>query len=204
MIRCLLAVSLLALSLPGASAETVSKSYSYFSVRGTTLEQLDDELQRRGPRVKTTGQRHPGATQMQFRTRLGYAEKNGRCRVTEAKVTVEAKVILPRWRQRARADHDTRLVWDALSSDIKRHENHHVEIARDYARRIERKLLRLGRHRDCNAAAAKAKATVDQLLAKHDRAQTKFDQVESKNFEKRLLRLMRQRAKMIQSGEISG
>lgn len=204
MLRCILAASFIALSLPGASAETVSKSYSYFSVRGTTLEQLDDELQRRGPRVKTTGQRHPGATQMQFRTRLGYGEKDGRCLVTEAKVTVEAKVILPRWRQRARADQDTRLVWDALSSDIKRHENHHVEIARDYARQIERKMLRLGRHKDCSVAAAKAKQAVDQLLAKHDRAQMKFDQVESKSFEKRLLRLMRQRAKMIQSGEISG
>lgn len=204
MIRSILAASLIALSVPGASAETVSKSYSYFSVRGTTLEQLDDELQRRGPRVKTTGQRHPGATQMQFKTRLDYAEKDGRCRVSDAKVTVEAKVILPRWRQRARADQDTRLVWDTLSSDIKRHENHHVEIARDYAQQIERKLLRLGRYKDCNAAAAKAKLTVDRLLEKHDRAQTKFDQVESKTFEKRLLRLMRQRAKMIQSGEISG
>lgn len=204
MIRCILAALLIALTPPGASAETVAKSYSYFSVGGTTLEQLDVELQRRGPRVKTTGQRHPGATQMQFRTRLGYEEKGGRCRVSEVKVTVEAKVILPRWRQRNRADQDTRLVWDALSSDIKRHENQHVEIARHYARQIERKLLRLGRHKDCNAAAAKAKLAVDKLLAKHDRAQTKFDQAESKTFEKRLLRLMRQRARMIESGEISG
>jgi len=204
MIRCLLVVSLVALSLPSASAETLQKSYSYFSVGGTTLEQLDDELQRRGPRVKTTGQRHPGATQMQFRTKLGYVEKDGRCRITEANVAVEAKVILPRWRQRARADQDTRLVWDALSGDIKRHEDQHVKIARDYARQLERRLLRLGRHKDCQAAAARAKATVDQVLAKHEQAQAKFDQVESRNFEKRLLRLMKQRARMIQSGEVSG
>jgi predicted secreted Zn-dependent protease len=165
---------------------------------------LEDQLNRRGPQVKTTGRRHPGATQMQFNTRLGYAEQGRYCRITEATVTVKAKVILPRWRQRGRAEQDVRLIWDTLSDDIKRHEEQHVMIARKYARDLERKLLRLGRQRSCAAATEKAKATADRLLAQHDRAQEKFDRNESANFEKRMLKLLRQRMRMIDAGEIAG
>ncbi len=143
--------------------------------------------------MKSTGRRHPGATQMQFNTRLGYAEKGGYCRVTEAIVTVKAKVILPRWRQRGKADQDVRLIWDTLSGDIKRHEEQHVLIAQSHARDLERKLLRLGRQKSCTIATQKAKMTADRLLDKHDKAQARFDEVESANFEKRMLKLLRAR-----------
>ena len=202
--RILLAASLLCLAAPPASAESLTKTYSYFSVGGTTLDELEDQLNRRGPKVKSTGRRHPGATQMQFNTRLGYTEKRGYCRITEANVTVKAKVILPRWRQRGRADQDVRLIWDTLSDDIKRHEEHHVDIARKHARQIERKLVRLGRQKSCAIAAEKAKATADRLLEKHDKAQAKFDRTESANFEKRLLKLMQRRINMIEAGKIAG
>ncbi len=204
MLRILLAASLIASTALPAASESVSKSYSYFSVGGTTLDELESELNKRGPKVKSTGQRHPGATRMQFNTRLGYLEKDGSCRVTEASVTVKAKVILPQWRQRARADSDARLVWDALSSDIKRHEEQHVSIARDYARQLERKLMRIGRQKDCKVAAQKAKTIADRTLDAHDKAQAKFDRLESANYEKRLLKLMRERMKLIEAGKIAG
>jgi predicted secreted Zn-dependent protease len=204
MIRILLAASLLGLMALPVSAESLTKTYSYFSVGGRTLDELEDQLNRRGPQVKSTGRRHPGATQMQFNTRLGYTEKNGSCRVTEASVTVKAKVILPRWRQRGKAEQDVRVIWDTLSGDIKRHEEQHVMIAQDHARELENKLLRLGRQKSCAVAGEKAKATADKVLAKHDRAQEKFDREESANFEKRMLKLLRQRMKMIEAGEIAG
>ena len=202
--RILLAASLLCLAAPPASAESLTKTYSYFSVGGTTLDELEDQLNRRGPKVKSTGRRHPGATQMQFNTRLGYTEKRGYCRITEANVTVKAKVILPRWRQRGRADQDVRLIWDTLSDDIKRHEEQHVVIARKHARQLERTLTRLGRQKSCAIAAEKAKATADRLLEKHDKAQAKFDRTESASFEKRLLKLMQRRINMIEAGKIAG
>ena len=80
MVRLLLATFLLGWAALSASAESLTKTYSYFSVGGTTLDELEDQLNRRGPKVKSTGRRHPGATQMQFKTRLGYTEKRGSCR----------------------------------------------------------------------------------------------------------------------------
>lgn len=184
-------------ALPAVAA-SMSKTYSYFSVDGTTLEQLETELTTRGPKVSTTGRRHAGATQMEFSTKLGYTEKGGYCRVSEAHVSVKAKVILPQWRQRAKASEDVRTVWDTLSSDIKRHEEGHLVIARNYARELEDALVRLDRQRSCAKVGEKAQATAARILDEHDKAQVKFDRIEGINFEDRMTRLLRYRMERMQ------
>lgn len=187
-----------------AAAANLNKTYSYFTIGGTTLDQLESELTTRGPQVKSTGRRHPGATQMQFTTKLGYAEKNGYCRVSQATVTVKARLILPRWGQRARAEQDVRTVWDTLSSDIKRHEEGHVVIAKNYAHDLEKALVKLGRKKSCDAAAEEARALAARMLDRHDRAQDEFDRIEGINFERRMLRLLRYRLERIEAGKIPG
>ena len=152
-----LILSALLCAIQPTQGASLSKTYSYFSIGGTTLDQIEAELSIRGPQVKSTGRRHPGATRMEFTTKLGYSESKGYCRISEVRVSVKAKVILPRWRQRSKADEDVRLIWDTLSSDIRRHEEGHVVIAKNHAREIEQKLKALYRQRNCQAAAEKAR-----------------------------------------------
>lgn len=189
---------MLGTAAPSAAAE-LSKTYSYFSIRGNTLDELEKELARRGPNVSTTGKRHPGATRMEFKTRLTYANTGKHCQVTAATVRVSAKVILPRWRPGRKASADTRFVWDTLASDIKRHEEAHVVIARNYGRKLEEALIRIGRERDCDQASAKAAKVTERILAQHDREQQRFDRAESAGFERRLLKLLEERLR--QRGE---
>ena len=202
--RILFAASLLGLTALPSMAANVSKTYSYFTVGGTTLDQLQAELSIRGPKVKSTGRRHPGATQMEFTTKLGYSENKGYCRISEATVSVKVKVILPSWRQRGKAEQDVRVVWDTLSSDIKRHEEGHVVIARNHARDLEQKLVALGRQKSCAALAEKAKLASAKVLAQHDKAQDQFDRVEGINFERRMQGLLRYRMERIEAGKLPG
>lgn len=202
--RILLAFSLIGLTAVPATAANLSKTYSYFTVGGTTLDQLETELASRGPKVKSTGRRHPGATQMEFSTKISYAEAKGYCRVQKATVTVKAKVILPRWGQRGKADPDVRVIWDTLSSDIKRHEESHVVIAKNHARELEQAIMGLRRQKTCGTIADKAKATSAKILARHDKAQERFDRVEGINFERRILRLLNYRMERIEAGKIPG
>ena len=198
--RLIIALLMAGLVFP-ANAANVVKSYSYFTIGGTTLDEIQDQLDRRGPKVKTTGRRHPGATQMEFTSRIGYAGGAKGCSIARATVTVKAKVILPRWTRPKRADGDVRLVWDTLASDIKRHEESHVLIAKSHARDLELALLKSGRQKDCKAAQAKAAEITQKILARHDRAQAEFDDVEGRNFESRILRLLRYRLQKIASGQ---
>lgn len=177
---------------PAASAN-LNKTYSYFSIGGATLDEIQTELSKRGPHVKSTGLRHPGATQMEFNSRVGYGQTADSCKIVSATVSVKAKVILPRWRRTAKADGDVRFIWSTLEADIKRHEESHVVIAKNHARELEQAILKIGRQKTCAIAAEKAQAMSDKILAKHDREQQRFDRVEGINFESRLIRLMRYR-----------
>jgi len=204
MIRFLFCVLISACMAVPAGAVNLVKTYSYFTVRGRTLDDIQNELSRHGPMVNTTGLRHPGATRMTFTTRIGYADEGKSCRIASAVVTTKVHVILPRWHPRGRTDKDVRIFWDTLAADIKRHEERHVEIAKQYGSELEKALLAIDRQDTCQLAAAKAKEVTARVLSDHDRAQAEFDRVEGMNFESRILRLLRYRIERVQSGQLPG
>lgn len=204
MLRTMILAAVLGGAILPAGAASLSKTYSYFTIGGQTLDDIEEELAIRGPQLKSTGKRHPGATRMEFTTRIGYGEVKDYCRVAEARVTVKANVILPRWRQRAKAERDVRLIWDTLSADIKRHEESHVVIAKNHARELEEALKALPRQKSCALVAEKVKALTASVLKKHDEAQDRFDRIEGKSFEKRMMRLLEYRLQQIEAGRIPG
>lgn len=207
-----------------ANAATIQRTYSYFSIGGTTLDEIQANLEKYGPHVESTGSRHPGATRIEFRSRIGYEQTapssnmgrllfamqgldrlfepgvfrdryraSSHCRIRSADVTVTAKVILPRWRRNSAAASDVRLIWETLESDIRRHEESHVVMAKNHGRLLEEELRKVGRQASCDAAAQKADEVTRMVLAMHEREQQRFDRIESKNFEKRLLNLLKYR-----------
>ncbi len=92
-------VFLLLCAIPAtAMAEPIiNKTYSYFRIGGRTAEDLDKELENRGPLTRGTGHRHPGATEIKFGGDVTYVESGGRCSVGGARVTLRTHIILPRW-----------------------------------------------------------------------------------------------------------
>lgn len=180
-----------ALPTMAAAEPIINKSYSYFRIGGRTAEDLDKELEKRGPMTKATGHRHPGATEIKFGGDVTYVEKAGRCSVGGAKVTLRTRIILPRWTNRKRASADVGFIWDTLSNDIKRHEERHAEIARNHARQLERELLSLSSARSCDTLEKQVAETTRRILESHDSEQLRFDQVESANFDARMTRLLK-------------
>ena len=93
MMKCLFAFLAVA-GLPlSAEAASLTKTYTYFSIGGRTLDEIEAELVKRGPQVNSTGIGHPGATEMEFTTRITYAGGSRGCEIVEASVKVEAEVI---------------------------------------------------------------------------------------------------------------
>ncbi|WP_066178515.1 DUF922 domain-containing Zn-dependent protease [Hoeflea olei] len=189
-----LVAAVLALCLaagPGAAEPLIKKSYSYFKVSGQTIEDLESEFSKLGPMLQDTGNRHAGATRIKLGGSIDYESRKGRCRVIDAKVTLETHLILPRWNDRKRASPDMALVWDTLSSDIKRHEERHAEIARNYARELERALEALRPQRDCERMQARADAVTQRIIKRHAADQDRFDRVEAASYQRRMERLLR-------------
>ncbi|NTF07543.1 DUF922 domain-containing protein [Agrobacterium rubi] len=183
------------LTLPqSADAEAVmTKSFSYFSIGGRTAEDLDHELSHRGPMTKATGARHPGATEIKFGGEITYVEKDRKCGVGTVEVKLHTKILLPRWTNRRRTTADLALIWDTLSADIKRHEERHAEIARNYARTLDKRLQSLRPQDSCEEMQALVTETTQEVMNAHDKDQMRFDVVESKNFDARMSRLLTHR-----------
>jgi predicted secreted Zn-dependent protease len=118
----------------------------------------------------------------------------GRCRVSDVTVKLETNLTLPRWTDQAEADRKAKLVWLTLSSDIKRHEERHAEIARQYARKLEKTLEALYPERNCQRMEAKVDATSKRIIEEHAADQQRFDRVEAASFERRMLRMLRFKA----------
>jgi predicted secreted Zn-dependent protease len=176
-----------------AHAADISKKYNYFAVYGKTAEDLDREIAKRGPKLKLTGTRHPGATSMEFDIKTKFMSDGKYCKLANAYVALDLKLTLPTWKNRKTADADMAIMWDTLSSDIKRHEERHAIIARNYALELERKLEGLPRKKDCKLVQASAEKLADEILKAHAKAQADFDKVEAINFEARLARLLEYR-----------
>ena len=125
---------------------------------------------------------------------------DARCVVTEAKVRLETQLTLPRWTNRNHASRETVLVWDTLSSDIKRHEERHAEIARQYARELEKALEELYPEPTCEKMKARVEATSKRIIEAHAADQERFDRVEAASFERRMLRMLDFKAQRLHSG----
>ncbi len=175
-------------------AETLtSKSVTYYSINGKTAADLDEALSSGGPLMKSTGNRHPGATRIKFGGTITYVKRGDRCAVGSAKVTLNTKLILPRWKNRGKAGRELALVWDTLSSDIKRHEERHAEIARNHARDMEKTFLSLRPEADCERMQASVARASENAILAHDKDQARFDRTEAVNFDRRMVRLLKHR-----------
>ncbi len=139
MARLALAAAILAFASQAQSEMIVRKTVTYFSIGGKTAADLDREMAAHGP-LLTTGRRHPGATRVTFSGKASYVSEEGRCSIGEARIVLTTKMMLPRWKNRTKADARMALLWDTLSADIKRHEERHAEIARNHARALEKAL----------------------------------------------------------------
>ncbi|MEA3534992.1 DUF922 domain-containing Zn-dependent protease [Rhizobium sp. CC-YZS058] len=195
---CLAASLSLPLAAPAGAETVLTKSITYFPIGGRTAADLDAALSSKGPQMRSTGARHPGATRIRFGGTVTYVKRGAVCAVGAAKVTLNTKLILPRWTNRRSAGRDLALVWDTLSSDIKRHEERHAEIARNAARDMEKTLLALRPEADCERMQARVARVSEDAIAKHDADQVAFDRREAVNFDRRMIRLLQYRLEQLQ------
>ncbi|MEF2072760.1 DUF922 domain-containing Zn-dependent protease [Consotaella aegiceratis] len=189
-IICGLALLALWPASSGRAAE-IREHTKYFMVRGTSLEELDQELSRHGPVIEGTGMHHPASTEVKFDGRVTYKQTGNRCEVDTANLHLALTITLPKWQPRKAASPEVTLIWKTLESDILRHERRHAEIAKSWLKRTEMAVRNLGTEPTCARMEEKVKATTARYLANHEKAQVDFDKREGREIGWRLRRALR-------------
>lgn len=186
-----LAAALLAVSTLAVAAADIKERTKYFTVRGSTLEELDRELGRKGPLMTATGLRHPGATEVKFDGRVSYTPAVRSCRVTRTELSLRLVKTLPKWNSPKSASPTVSLIWKTLADDIARHEADHARIAKSYVKKMESAIRNLAPEKTCAAMEARVNAVSASYLAAHQRAQLEFDVAEGREMNSRLKRLLK-------------
>ena len=165
----------LALIVIPAGCTTGSLSTEYYDVSGATVEQVFQQVSRHGPdNGKAIGQ-----TKVAMGMSVWTVENSRECRVADARIELDLKVVLPKWSELNETDANARSQLKYLSKIVERHEHRHVEIARRYARQIERELKQMPPQPDCQRLAKEAKGVFRNGLAEHNRAQKRFDELDA-------------------------
>ncbi len=178
------AVAMATLVLAGCQTITQSRvSVDYYAISGNSTAALDREIQRKGPMLD--GGRHAVAVaRIRIVPNIKYETKSGLCRVSNARVNVDAKVTLPRWTGRPTASKSLGEAWDNIDRYTRLHESIHVAIAFRYAKEIENATLALTQARSCNTLKRHVREIIAIKLKQHDYTQKKFDADEQARFAK--------------------
>lgn len=164
-----------ALAAAGAQAvPIVDARTDNYLVRGATEAELAASLAQR-PRAPNgrpqVGVTHPAEVRWQFEAR----ERKGRCLVVSVRVTLTAVTTLPRWDAPPAADGALRMRWDRFLGALTAHEQGHVDIALDAAKRIEQALWDAPAPRTCTGFRAQLDATANALFDQAVKAQEEYD-----------------------------
>ncbi|MBO0662998.1 DUF922 domain-containing protein [Jiella sp. MQZ9-1] len=185
-----LAAALLIMLPVCTNAATIRETTSYFIIRGKTLNELDRSLNSHSPYVAATGARHPGVTEVTFGGKITYKQTPQGCAVDQAHMSLTLKITLPKWIPPRGVDARTKLIWDTLAADIKRHEDGHAAIAKNHVKRMESAIRNLSPEQTCPEMEAKVNTVAARYLASHERAQLEFDTVEGREVNFRLHRAL--------------
>ncbi len=166
-------ISISAAMLAACVSTTSTVSTEYYAVNGSTSQQLDRELRRKGP---LNGHALASAAIRFEPVALAQQESALGCSFKTAKFRVDANITLPRWINKSQSrDRDLRRAWDGLSKYARLHEQTHVKIAETYAKLLGNALIAIPPQRSCERLDRQSKKVVDKIYRSHDKAQQQFD-----------------------------
>ena len=156
----------------------------YYNVGGSSFKELDQQIALHGPQVPGVG-RAIAATSIRMTPNIRFGQINGACRVTTAKIKVQANVTLPRFADRKAATQKLKGAIDNIEAYARLHEAVHVSIADSFAERAEKEISGLPPTADCDVLRENIGATYNRIMKEHEAAQLEFDAQEQRRFAKR-------------------
>ena len=157
--------------------ERTQLSVGYYSIAGSTFDELDQQISLHGPTVNKVG-RALAATNVRMLPDFQFKTVGGKCTVASARVDVQAHVTLPRLTNPERVKRELSKVWNNLEQYARLHESVHVAIADSYALKAEKAVTALPPQPDCQTLRGNAVLAFRKLMAEHEREQIQFDEDE--------------------------
>jgi predicted secreted Zn-dependent protease len=152
--------------------------YSGYPVYGQTAQEIWRDIGRKGPHQRERGLYAQAEAEIGFGWEIAYASGGGICRVEGATVHADVNIILPQWVDEARGSEALRRAWNSYIAEVRRHEDHHKDIALVAAKELDRAIMAAPAHRSCRALERYIQQAADRILAWEWAQQTQFDRTD--------------------------
>ena len=149
-------------------------SVAYYTVSGVTYGELDREIKLHGPNVSGVG-KALASTDLRMVPDIRYQRGRNNCAVESARISVKAKVTLPRHKNESALKRDLARAWSNLEEYARVHEAVHLAIADRYALLMEEQIEALAPREQCSEMRRQVSETFAELSQKHHDEQLKFD-----------------------------
>lgn len=169
-----LAICLAALACAATAQAEVTEAHIQrpYEVRAQPGQSLRQALNAATP-IKVNGQPFHAYTRWNVRwTFRWWREASGRCTITEVTTRLRTEVQLPELRTATAAQ---RALFDRYLRALSRHEQGHVQFARDAAHAIDRGIAQLPSEPECASLERRANALGHRLLHEHAEREKQYD-----------------------------
>jgi len=155
---------------PAVRVDALDETYA---VTGTTMAALGRSLRENGPVVD--GRRVFGRHRWNVSWRYRSVPTATNCTLTDVRVFLTSRILLPEWTEREEADPELVAAWDEFMDGLRTHELGHRGLAYRAAGEIERELRRTTAP-GCEFIGRNANDRGDFIVSRYRAAQDRYDE----------------------------
>ncbi len=154
------------------SAQTV-----YYSITGSTANELRSQLNQRGVIHPPNGERYDAYTNWYVRWNYRYQTQASRCRISSANVHTDVKITLPRWTASSSISPALKNKWNRYIQALQVHENGHKQNGIDAGKEVLRTLLSMSAYPTCAQLEVAANAAANQVIKNYSQRDIEYDRL---------------------------
>lgn len=176
--RLILSIIFTLLASPCLAEVLITEEVTYFTVTGKTKSEISQSLRKNSP-IKKKKSYAAATTKSQLSYEVSTRKNSGRCDVVKTTVKLHLTYTYPRLAQTP--DRRTHTWWMSQLELYEKHELTHGDIAREYAKRLERKLSGMT-NLNCGTIKNELERRFNYYNRKMSSAQAEFDRKEQEKF----------------------
>ena len=163
-----------------ADAEVRSRvQYSGYPVHGETAEEIWRDIGRKGPHQLERALYSQAEAEIHVRWNLTFASSKNACRVKSAVIEVDVNILLPDWVEQELGEPALRSAWNSYIAKVRRHEDHHKDIALAAAEEMDQAIMAAPTHGNCASLERYVSSKVAEILAEERAQQAHFDHTDA-------------------------
>lgn len=172
--KIVLSMVLAALCGTGHAAPIATVKESYYSINGSTAQELRAQMRKLGPTENSTPYDAYTKYYVKWRYHLS-ASQNG-CQLTDIRVSVDTSHIYPRWDDYDNGSARLQANWSRYFAKLTAHERQHARHGSNAASEIDAMLSQLPAMANCDVLDRTANDQAYAILGRYQRADGEYDQ----------------------------